>query len=124
MYTSKGRNNFIGEKHPSWKGGLVKNPQGYVSEKVSHDDPLASMRNSTGYVPQHRLVMARHLGRPLLKCENVHHINGIRDDNRIENLELWTKPQPIGQRPEDLVEWVLENYSDLVSKRYKKQKAA
>ena len=73
---------------------------------------------------QHRVVWEQHHGRALRPFENIHHINGIRDDNRIENLELWTKAQPCGQRPEDLVEWVINNYPDLVSKRYKKQKAA
>lgn len=63
---------------------------------------------------EHHVVMERVLGRPLQPFENIHHINGIRDDNRPENLELWTKPQPNGQRPEDLAEWVVENYPELV----------
>lgn len=63
---------------------------------------------------EHRAVMECLLGRDLYPFENVHHKNGRRDDNHPSNLELWVQPQPSGQRPEDLVAWVVEYYPDLV----------
>jgi len=70
--------------------------------------PNHSNSNPSGAIPEHILVMSNILGRPLLKDETVHHKNGVRDDNRIENLELWTKSHPYGQRVEDKIVWAKE----------------
>lgn len=79
-----------GSRHPDSylrSGGRVKSGS-YIAVMVRPDDPMAAMRMSYGYVLEHRLVMARHLGRPLRSTETVHHINGDKHDNRLENLEL------------------------------------
>lgn len=60
------------------------------------------------YAHQHRLVMEALLGRPILPEENVHHKNGVRHDNRPENLELWVTSQPSGQRVQDKVDFAVE----------------
>lgn len=75
-------------KHPKFVDGKCKSQQGYVLIWMEPDDPLKAMRPRNGYVREHRLVMARHLGRPLTEDETVHHKNGKRDDNRLDNLQL------------------------------------
>jgi len=77
-----------GPLHSQWKGGRLDAGQGYWRQWIPADDPLASMRDHQGYVKEHRLVVARALGRPLLAEETVHHINGDRSDNVPGNLQL------------------------------------
>lgn len=77
----------FGDTHGMWNGGIVV-LKGYLYERVQLVDTYSSMSNSSGYVAQHRLVMARHLGRVLSRSETVHHIDGNRKNNKLENLQL------------------------------------
>lgn len=95
--------NLAGKKRISRNGSLPKRKtaQGYI--KI-HDRKHLSC-DKGGFVLEHRILMEKHLNRKLFKHETVHHKNGIRDDNRLENLELWSESQPSGQRIKDKIEW-------------------
>lgn len=77
-----------GLDHPSWKGGRTINPEGYVLVKPDPEDLPFCTLNSSGYAVEHRLVAGRALGRKLTRKESVHHINGDKTDNRLENLQV------------------------------------
>ena len=77
------------ENHPRWRGGRKLNRHnGYIRIRI-YESTFQSMADCDGYILEHRLIMAQYLGRCLHRYEEVHHKNGIRDDNRIENLEIY-----------------------------------
>lgn len=76
-----------GKDHGSWKGGRVEIGS-YIGVWVDRDDPMFCMAHRTGYVLEHRLVMARALGRPLAEYETVHHLDDDKTNNKLSNLQL------------------------------------
>lgn len=84
------------QRKAQYKGGYV------------HHTGYKIIRNNGRVIPEHRSVMEKTLNRPLLRSETVHHKNGIRADNRPENLELWMMKDPPGQRVKDKLAWAIE----------------
>lgn len=85
------------------EGSRSLNNNGYIRVRCRGKDVL-----------EHRQVMEQQLGRELYPFENVHHVNGVKTDNRSDNLEVWVKPQPCGQRLEDLIAFIAEHYPDQI----------
>ena len=88
-----------GNKNPMWRGGITKDFSGYLV-----------FRRNKKMIRVHRNIMEKYLKRKLYKFETVHHLNGIKTDNRIENLELWSSHQHSGQRLSDLIHFVCKYY--------------
>jgi hypothetical protein len=104
-------------RHPNWK---QRSPNGHLNDQGYRliYRPKHPNAKKNGAIFEHRFVMSEILGRPLTKDEVVHHKNKPRDDNRPENLELWLKSHPPGQRVEDLVRYareILQRYGSLYS---------
>ena len=103
-YTRLYRHGDVQEHIPLREVGTVTwslNKKGYVRRHQR-------INGKSVTILKHREVMEQHLGRKLLRSEEVHHVNGDKQNNRIRNLELWSTSQPAGQRVEDKVAWAIE----------------
>lgn len=98
-----------------WRSRIPGEPR-YVDKQsgyVTIWDPYHPHANpKTGCVKEHIYVMTNHLKRSLTPSENIHHKNGDRSDNRLENLELWDRKQPPGQRVEDKIKHYISFLKD------------
>lgn len=94
--------------HKSFRTGKQRERRSGAQGYVHIYKPDAPGAPADGWVLEHRAAMSAALGRALLDEETVHHINGVRNDNRPENLELWSSRHPKGQRVSDKVAWAKE----------------
>jgi hypothetical protein len=102
-----------GSQALNWKGGRYSCPRtGYVFIWLAPEDPLYCMATTNSYAREHRVVMARHLGRPLEATEHVHHKNGKKDDNRLDNLDLLSPSQHILDHSKGYQEGFRKGYAD------------
>lgn len=106
--------NYIHERKLNNRG--KKNKYYYIT-KIGHPN---AQKSNIGRIPEHVWIMSEFLNRPLYKNECVHHKNGLKYDNRLDNLELWTRAHPPGQRVDDKIAWCkkfLDEYGYDVIKR-------
>lgn len=79
-----------GKDNPHWKGGIHYRKDGYI---LVRKGIFKKTDTGTKYILQHRLVVEKFMGKKLLRNQIVHHINGIKSDNRIENLKVMTQSE-------------------------------
>jgi hypothetical protein len=104
-YQIKKRNGDVALRRRQPNGsGCIGGTTGYVF--ITYKGRVLSHKGKQ--LAEHRCVMMDHLNRVLLSTEEVHHKNGVKDDNRLKNLELWSTSQPYGQRVKDKVKWAKE----------------
>lgn len=111
--TGKHQIGRVGALSNSWRGGRLQR-HGYVVLWVGHAHPMA---DSKGYVAEHRLVVSQFIGRPLTSAEIVHHINGAKTDNRIENLELTDRRNHIAEHRDAVTHAMKESFRSIVANR-------
>ena len=112
--------NRCGSSAGCWKGGRHKQGDGYVIIWIAPGNSFYPMANKKHYIPEHRLVMAKSLGRLLQSGEIVHHKNGIRDDNRLDNLELTAKGKHIKEHSKGYIDGFRRGYLDGKNARIKR----
>jgi hypothetical protein len=112
----------LGAENKNWKGGKTRDSKdGYVFVYLYPDDFFYHMARR-GYVREHRLIMAKHLNRCLQNWEVVHHKNGIKNDNRIENLELSTSHSHIKDHNKGYSDGFKKGYLDGRNKHFNELK--
>ena len=112
---------FRGNGNPCWRGDLwsYRNTDGYIIVLLDYTNFFFSMADKKRRVAEHRYVMAKHLGRCLLSWEIVHHKNGVKDDNRIENLQLVSD---LGHKQLTLLGKKIDKQSKLIDELHKEIK--
>ena len=107
--------NLCGGHSPAWKGGRIKRKDGYLMIRLDPSDFFYPMATKGGYVMEHRLVMAKSLSRCLQSWEIVHHIDGVKDHNSDDNLQLFSD---LGHRQitqfETKIDKLLKNQSEMM----------
>ena len=96
-------------RNPNWKGGVIYE-RGYRLIFI----PEYNTNTSCSYEYEHRLIMEKHLGRKLKSTEIIHHINGIRDDNRIENLMLFKSNSEHRDFHANLFTFIAKHYFNII----------